>query len=36
MNELSVGADMAWRIATHEAAVLGYRCIKGENRDSDH
>ncbi|MFZ3137154.1 MAG: Clp protease N-terminal domain-containing protein [Thermodesulfovibrionales bacterium] len=31
MQNLSLGADMAWRIAAHEAAASGYRCIEKEH-----
>jgi ATP-dependent Clp protease ATP-binding subunit ClpC len=31
MTNLSVGADMAWRIAAHEAVASGYRCIEKEH-----
>jgi len=31
MTNLSVGADMAWQIAAHEAAASGYRCIEKEH-----
>src|SRR5208337_2481258 len=31
MQNLSVGADMAWRIAAQEAAESGYKCIEKEH-----